>query len=227
MKLSNVTLIAISHEAKLKDTIKAAKYCMSQIDFQSVKIITDTKSNDEEIDIIKDTDKIDETKYAAMCINRLNHFVETDYAMVFQWDGFVINKDLWKDKFLDYDYIGAPWFFPIENTVGNGGFSLRSKKFLEVSEKVEYTPKECTYYLDIQRQARPVAAPEDWFLCYHKYEHLKSEGIKFPDMQTAYEFSVEHPTPKKIYQRNILLSYNSFGFHGDFNTAAMRCLENV
>ena len=48
--------------------------------------------------------------------------------------------------FLKWDYIGAPWPLSYEAfvdpfgrhiRVGNGGFSLRSRKFLEVPTKVE------------------------------------------------------------------------------------------
>ena len=43
---------------------------------------------------------------------------------------------LWDPKFLNYDYIGALWPHYKENQVGNGGFSLRSKKLLESSRKL-------------------------------------------------------------------------------------------
>ena len=41
-------------------------------------------------------------------------------------------------RFFDYDYIGAPWPNNFVNRVGNGGFSLRSKKFLELTAKIPY-----------------------------------------------------------------------------------------
>ena len=73
--------------------------------------------------------------------------------LVIQDDGHIVNPSLWDEEFLKYDYIGLPWPFedswiekqlkeqrPIirkvypKNRVGNGGFSLRSRKFLEFSD---------------------------------------------------------------------------------------------
>src|SRR4051812_46107700 len=55
----------------------------------------------------------------------------SDFAQVVQWDGYVINEDAWTGEFLQYDYIGARWWFrPEGSNVGNGGFSLRSRKLM-------------------------------------------------------------------------------------------------
>ncbi len=44
-------------------------------------------------------------------IKRINSYVATPFALVIQYDGFILNPDAWRDEFLDYDYIGAPWNF--------------------------------------------------------------------------------------------------------------------
>ena len=45
-------------------------------------------------------------------------------AMLIHSDGYVINPSAWRDDFLDYDYIGAPWpknkFFTKENAPPDG-----------------------------------------------------------------------------------------------------------
>jgi len=64
--------------------------------------------------------------------------IDTQFTLVTQWDGYVINAEAWTEEFLDYDYIGARWIgdvvkaagSPPEYNVGNGGFSLRSDIFL-------------------------------------------------------------------------------------------------
>src|SRR6266850_1256662 len=54
-------------------------------------------------------------------------YVKTSHILTIQWDGWVINPHLWNDDWLQYDYIGAPWD---DGCVGNGGFSLRSKRLM-------------------------------------------------------------------------------------------------
>ncbi|KAF4746198.1 hypothetical protein FOZ62_025133, partial [Perkinsus olseni] len=53
-----------------------------------------------------------------------------DKVLVFQSDSVMCGSgDL--DDFLEYDYIGAPWKHrPLGLSVGNGGFSLRSRSLL-------------------------------------------------------------------------------------------------
>jgi hypothetical protein len=53
-------------------------------------------------------------------------------VLLVQWDGYVCNPDAWDPAFLDCDYIGAKWFWHNDAMrVGNGGFSLRSRRLLE------------------------------------------------------------------------------------------------
>jgi len=134
-------------------------------------------------------------KYSHFVVKELNNFVDTDFVMLFQNDGFIDNIDKWTDRFLDYDYIGAPWWYKDENNVGNGGFSVRSKKLLKVladDEKIEKV------------------VPEDHHICrtYGKYLREK-HGIKFAPEELALKFSVEHG----IYK-------DQFGFHGTWQLEA-------
>jgi hypothetical protein len=57
----------------------------------------------------------------------------------------IVRPELWSNDFLEYDYIGAPWMYSDTSyitdegehvPVGNGGFCLRSKKFLEMPTKL-------------------------------------------------------------------------------------------
>lgn len=225
MKLKNVTLVATCHDRRFIQTKNAMKHCMSLIDFSDCIIITDEDHQDPNIRIIKNDKKIDLIEYNRICINDLNKHINTDYCLVIQWDGFVIDSNKWKKEFLQYDYIGSNWIIDIPNvnTVGNGGFSLRSKKFLEVSSTVNYTPHECRWLSPSQKLDMPIS-PEDWFLCYDKYQHMIDNGIKFATKELADKFSVEHPHAKHPFNRNDIKTYKSFGFHGEFNKAAMELL---
>jgi hypothetical protein len=141
--------------------------------------------------------------YNKFFIEDFNYYIDTDFVMTVQSDGFIINPELWSDNFLQYDYIGAPW--PWHNTCGNGGFSLRSKKFLDVSSKLKYVKDHDEYE----------HCPEDNFLCLDRYNRrfMIENEIKFSDIKTALNFSFEHP----IAEYPLHTIKNSFGFHGKFN----------
>ena len=70
--------------------------------------------------------------YSTLMLKGLAPHVETSHALVVQWDGYVVNPDAWTDAFLDVDYCGAPWpWGDDDRRVGNGGFSLRSRRLID------------------------------------------------------------------------------------------------
>lgn len=67
-------------------------------------------------------------EYSKFLTNRdFIEMIPTETFLVFQTDSMInpAHKDLWL-KFLDYDYVGAPWPWDWLK-VGNGGFSLRKR----------------------------------------------------------------------------------------------------
>ena len=95
------------------------------------------------------------TDYSLFVLYVLGHFIETEFALIVQDDGWVLSGRNWRSEFLQYDMIGAPDHlgvvrtatdmtfyrgFQWEHMIGkpgmrvdvvyNGGFSLRSKKLL-------------------------------------------------------------------------------------------------
>lgn len=144
--------------------------------------------------------------YSKFMVEDLHKFIKTDFVMTVQMDGHIINPHFWKDKFLEYDYIGAPWWW--HKVCGNGGFSLRSKKFLELSSKLKYDHYHKKY--DV--------CPEDEFLCLESFNRkfFEKNGIKFADMETAIHFSFENPIDE-LPNHTIK---QSFGFHGKRNLPA-------
>ena len=116
-------------------------------------------------------------QYSEMVMKDLNDFVHTDFVMLFQNDGFIDNINKWEDSFLDYDYIGAPWWYKDDKNVGNGGFSVRSKKLLGVLASDEKLKS---------------FDPEDHHICRVHGDYLRSEhGINFAPEEVARKFSVE------------------------------------
>lgn len=128
----------------------------------------------------------------AMLTCMLPH-IEGSHALVVQWDGFILHPGLWRPDFLEYDYIGAIWPQSPETPVGNGGFSLRSRRLLEA----------------LADPAIELKSPEDECISIHNREILCGRhGIRFAPSDVAQQFSTER-TPWRA----------SFGFHGFFNFA--------
>jgi hypothetical protein len=70
-------------------------------------------------------------EYSAFVLKSLARHIDTQFVLLIQWDGYVINPAAWRGEFLLCDYIGAKWFWHQDAMrVGNGGFSLRSRKLL-------------------------------------------------------------------------------------------------
>jgi hypothetical protein len=222
MKLEDVTLISVCGDEKFLDQIiKAADICSQNVNFGATKILSNIEIQCE-YEVVK-IPRLDKLAYSKFMMYELRKYVTTEFCLTFQGDGFIINPHLWNNEFLDYDYIGAPWVNEKYNNVGNGGFSLRSQKFLQAAETLEYNSK-----IQFQNHvpAGELITPEDWFICNYNFNAMKKMGVNFSNINIAYKFAVEHPSIHKFFDRNNLKTYNSFGFHGHFNKAAMKLLES-
>ncbi len=181
------------------------KICEYYAHFDEKIILTDLLPNqitDRGIKIIN-IEKINSTKeYSYFMIKKLNDYIKTDFVLIVQWDGFILNPKAWTDDFLKYDYIGAPWWFNDENNVGNGGFNLRSKKLLKILQEDDKISK---YY------------PEDYQICRTFGPYLKNKGIKFAPEELASKFSIEghiSNPPIQFLNKYGDIWNGEFGFHG-------------
>lgn len=130
--------------------------------------------------------------YSAFVLKRLVEHVATPFVLLVQWDGWVLDGARWEEGFRGFDYIGAPWpWQPAWRQVGNGGFSLRSRRLLEVLAEDGFV----------------AGHPEDEMICGEGRGVLEARGIRFADVATARRFSVERDRGEAP----------SFGFHGVFN----------
>jgi hypothetical protein len=205
MRLDNVTLLGIDclNVERLQKAIDISEEC---IEFGEVKLLTSIQNTDPRRVPIEHIGSIEQ--YSEFCIQQLTKYVETEYVLIVQWDGFILNPQSWSDTFLEYDYIGAPWYIKDEfwferfsiprslegtHVVGNGGFSLRSKKFLETSARLAAQGKFAKYH------------PEDLVLCVYDKHLLDPEGIRFAPYDVAKHFSIEGHD--EVYA-------SQFGFHG-------------
>jgi hypothetical protein len=130
-------------------------------------------------------------EYNQLIVKKLPIELKCDFVLVIQYDGFVLHPEEFANLFFNYDYIGAPWGGADEPCVGNGGFSLRSRKFLEEAALLDYPD---------------TSIAEDYYLCKLKHDELTARGVAFAPKEIARHFSVEWPP----------VPWKTFGFHGVF-----------
>ena len=203
MMLNSVTLVGMDGAGDRPLITKALNYTMKQLEFKEVLLLSPSYDYDIEDNInLINIKKLDYKEWNKFVIKELYKYINTKHYMFVDIDGFVLNPNKWCDSFLDYDYIGARWWYndphlkyatsenlECKTNVGNGGFTLRSKKFLEEASKLTYDGY----------------SPEDAFLCIKSYDKLVSSGIKFAPSDIADKFSTDPYDGK------------SFGFHGNKN----------
>ena len=129
--------------------------------------------------------------YSDLLLTGLRQYVAGTHVLIIQWDSFILHPELWTHDFLQYDYIGAVWPHHPDTPVGNGGFSLRSVKLLEVLESPAISKRH----------------PEDFCICDDNKVTLENQfGIRFAPTGVAEQFAVERTS-----------WHPAFGFHGFFN----------
>jgi hypothetical protein len=207
-KLKNVTLLGIDC-VDVERLRLAINICLNSFEFAEVKILTSLNVADKE-HIVKIKAISSTEEYSRFIINDLDQYVDTTHVLLIQYDGFILNPDAWTDEYLNYDYIGAPWLvadwsvanfsFPQELVgkfiVGNGGFSLRSKKLLTLTAELSQEGKISKLH------------PEDVSFCVWHRQLLEEKGIKFSPLVLAKKFAFESES-KDNYSWD-----GQFGFHG-------------
>jgi len=191
--LPKVSLICVDCTDKLHLAERAIEKSLEQCSFGAVKFLTHDESRKHAVKIPRLTSLED---YSRFMIRDLNRYVDTDFALVVQWDGYVLNGKAWTDSFMDFDFGGAP--FQPTNVVGNGGFGTRSKKLLEACSRL------------------PVGNdhPEDAAISIHFREHLKNQGLKFMPPELARKLSIESRSWDGMEWMGIPNKYqDSLGFH--------------
>jgi hypothetical protein len=208
--LNNVTLACVS-SIKIKESLLALEFSKLNIEYHEVLFLSSEAIQvSNKINLVKIPKINNLIDYSKFILLELFKHIKTDYVLLIQHDGFVLNADSWNPSYLDYDYIGAPWPNKLiiqgeykmgldlsKNLVGNGGFSIRSKKLLQETSK-----------FNLDNINFPII--EDLLIGYYFFETLIKLGIKFPTAKLAASFSIE--TEEAAYGHNL---NNTFGFHGD------------
>lgn len=193
LNLSNVTLLCVeTRDPELAHW--AIDRCLVGTRFAKVVLITNIELvKNKRLDIeYAQAPAIRTTKdYSDLLLTGIDQYVVGSHVLVIQWDSFITHPNLWRNEFLDYDYIGPVWPHHPETPVGNGGFSLRSVKLLQAIKRPGF----------IKRH------PEDYCICADNKDFLEKEcGIRFAPAVLAEQFAVERSE-----------WHDAFGFHGLFN----------
>ncbi len=167
--LSSVTLCGA--DSRDPHSLKeAARISQQNIEFGAVKLFTDHQM-------------MSKSDYSIFIMKQLYKHIDTSHLLIIQADGFVVNADAWNDEWLNYDYIGATWLYKDGMNVGNGGFSLRSKKLMQI--------------IATDENIKPLATPhnevlEDHCICRIYRDYLeRTHGIRFAPAEVADKFAIE------------------------------------
>lgn len=193
LALPQVTLCAVT-SVNVPATLRALELCLAQIDFAACKLFTDAsvKPDHPEISVIPIPRLDSSAAYSEFVLSRMVNYVATSHCLIVQWDGHVLDAARWQPEFLDYDYIGASWpQFDDGHDVGNGGFSLRSRRLMEACRDLEFRPSH----------------PEDLAIGRVNRRWLEGKGMCFAPRGIADSFATERNGDLEM----------SFGYHGVWN----------
>lgn len=162
-------------------------------------------------------------EYSLFVLYSLGQFIDTEFALIVQNDGWSVDSRNWLPEFFDYDYLGAPvhlarvhradgpvfrgGFSWVEDFVRgtqidpifNGGFSLRSKKLLDAPRQLgmafQIPVPTVSETAPHAMQWEGEAVLEDVWLCISARQALERAGLRFPSLDIARRFSIEHAAP--------------------------------
>lgn len=178
---------------------RALRICMTACAFSEVKFLSDRSCAIPGVTSQLIAPLRSARDYSRFVVKELLRYIETEYVLLVQWDGYVVNPAAWSPEFLLYDYIGARWSHAhgrgaAHHNVGNGGFSLRSRTLLRA----------------LQDPAIEITHPEDQAICRIYRDYLERRyAIAFAPDDVADRFAFEHIEPTTL----------PFGFHGVINLA--------
>ncbi len=206
IELPDVTLLSVS-SIKIPETIQALKKCCDVVEFGAVKIASHyiPEGMPDYMQYIYAPYMGNINEYNSYIFSGLAGEITTSHCLIIQHDSWIIHPEVWDNEWLQYDYIGAPWAIKEDAyichdtgehvRVGNGGFSLRSKKLL------------CVPY----KHKLPLLEEQGWYnedgnICVYHRKRMLELGIKYAPIDVAARFSYENPVPENY-------EVKTFGFH--------------
>ncbi|HZI84575.1 MAG TPA: DUF5672 family protein [Casimicrobiaceae bacterium] len=202
LELPAVTLCCVD-TANPDLALRALRLSASRVRFGRALFLTDRQHDCPGIEVRRVPTLASRAAYSQFVLKELRAHIDTDYVLLTQWDGYVVHPDAWRDDFLGCDYLGAKWsWHDASQSVGNGGFSLRSRKLLDA----------------LQDPRIELSGPEDETICRTFRPLLEREhGIVFGSeaLADAFAFEASYPLGRP------------FGFHGLFNFCRFMAAEEI
>lgn len=190
LPLPQVTLCAVS-SVNVEATIAAMEASLAQIEVAAALLLTDSavEPNHPGICVVPIAPITSSRAYSDFLLTQLVDHVDTSHCLIIQWDGHVLDASRWDPDFLAYDYIGASWpQFADGHDVGNGGFSLRSRRLMHLCRDPAFR----------------ASHPEDVAIGRVNRDWLEAEGMRFASRALADRFAAERAGDVAA----------SFGYHG-------------
>lgn len=202
LHLPSVTLVGADCVDPIR-LLRAAEISQQHIEFGDVKIFSSAVI-DRRVTYIPPL--LSKAHYSVFMMKELWKHINTSHILVIQYDGFVLNYQAWRDEWLQYDYIGAKWAWYNDGMqVGNGGFSLRSKKLHDILGNDNTI-------VPINDATIPTFHKEEDHNICRIYRHYleRQHQIKFAPPEEADKFSIEAWSVKPPGNKYA----GQFGFHG-------------
>jgi hypothetical protein len=196
LSLPSVSAVIVDGR-QYKPARRALQHCINLCEFGDARFLTHLEPPEADPLFTRIEPILSIGAYSSFMVKRLADFIRTDFVLVVQTDGFIVNPGAWNPRFLDYDYIGPPWHpsqlqpgMDPSHLVGNGGFSLRSRRLQEYLRDDPYISR---------------THPEDVAICQTYRAYLEDKGFTFAPVELAHQFGCEN------YIWN-----NAFGHHAYF-----------
>ena len=194
LELPNVTLCCFGSEKYKDQQQQALDYSSAKVKFGAVK------------NIIVETNTIDEWNRAV--VFDLGDYIDTDFALLIHPDGGIAEPALWRDEWLNYDFIGSPFPLPTDDfsyrdingviqRVGNS-VSLRSKKLLQLPKKLGMEWKPFHGFFN-----------EDGYISVNMRHVFEEHGCRFAPYEEALIFGRE--TPLEDYEGHTFVYHKNYG----------------
>jgi len=193
--LPTVTLIACDGVDAARSA-RVLNYCASLFKFARIALVTPHQPPAWFAGEWIDRGAMDYAEAMRYEVSGLAQDVDTEHALFVSHDGWIINPQFWDDAWLEYDMIGAPWpaSWGTGHRVGNTGFSLRSKTFLNACSMARHVYS---------------GQPGDVFACRTMHRPFVEMGLRYAPVEIARKFSWEN-----YIGEGECGPACSFGFHG-------------
>lgn len=199
LQLPTVTLMCVDC-VNVTRAINVIEKCKALCDFGDVKLLTSIQTDHP--NAVKIAPLTSLVAYSVFMLTDSYKYFNTSHVLVVQGDGWILNPSSWKNEWLQYDYMG-PLFIQYD-TVGSGGFSLRSKEIM--TKAAQTLPAWDGSDSELDRIQSIIGCYEDGYLAMA----LRSthSTFKYPSLAEAADFA-QGGNPNPEYHRP-----NPFGYHG-------------